>query len=161
MPKWNSPTVYRALSNLDQHDDMIGGTPKSIEGIIKLVKQGENARTVWDREVKEGRQPASSRPAFIYDRMAGDRASYTLLGSCNKIHPDEDRMLSVNESKAICGFPRSFRFVGSMGDRYAQIGKGVCPPVARWLGENLAMAIDQGQLVVKPQRTVTEVKPIR
>lgn len=158
MPKWNSPTVYRALSNTDQRDDMIGGTPKSIEGIIRLIKQGENARMVWDREVAAGRQPSSSRPAFIYDRMAGDRVSYTLLGSCNKIHPDEDRMLSVNESKAICGFPCSFRFVGSMGDRYAQIGKGVCPPVARWLGENLAAAIDQGRPVVKPQRTVTEVK---
>jgi len=154
------PTVYDALNRAGNDDDSCGKTPSSVEAIIKLIGQGENARMVWDREIKNGRLLQSSRPAFIYDRMAGDRPSYTLLGSCNKIHPDEDRMLSVNETKVLCGFPIDFKLVGNSADRYAQLGKGVCPPVARWLGRQLSSAIKKNKKVTILNRTRIDVQPI-
>lgn len=153
------PTVYEKLELVNRDDDFCGKTPSSVEAIIQKIGQGENARMVWDRMVKSGEQPQSSRPAFIYDRMAGDRPSYTLLGSCNKMHPDEDRMLSVNETKVLCGFPPEFKLIGSMGDRYAQLGKGVCPPVAEWLGKNLMVAIRRKKTVEDVDRVRVDVLP--
>ena len=149
------PTVDEALRSADERDDMTGGMPKSVTAIVGEIGRGENARAVYDRMIARGDALASSRPAFIYDRMASDRPSYTLLGSCNKIHPHEDRMLSVNESKAICGYPRDFVFVGSMMSRYAQVGKGVCPPVAEWLGTQLRRAIETRRVVAPVRRKIT------
>lgn len=154
------PTVYGALADADDVDDMVGATPKSVEAIIDLIGQGENARMVWDREAKAGRAPRSARPAFIYDRMAGDRSSYTLLGSPNKLHPDEDRILSTNETRALCGFPRSYRIVGPVNQRYAQLGKGVCPPVARWLAGEVARSLSAGAPVRSPSRRFTKIESV-
>ncbi len=155
------PTVYAALEDLDGEDDEVGSIPRSVLAVCGLMSQGENARMAWDREVRAGRDPGCPRPAFIYDRMAGDRPSYTLLGSCNKVHPDLDRMLSVNESKALCGFPREYKIVGKTADRYAQVGKGVCPPVARWLASEVRRALESAVPVRSPSRKTTEVVSVK
>lgn len=147
MVDWRPPdldevTVDDALSRVSEEGDHVGAIPRSVAAVCHLVGQGENARMAWDRAREGGvAKDLGTRPAFIYDRMAADRPSYTILGSCNKVHPHEDRMLSVNESAALCGFPSTFRFVGKPGDRYAQVGKGVCPPVAAWLAESLRRAV--------------------
>lgn len=154
--KW--PTVDESLSLASDEDDSVGTTPSSVESIMSVIGQGENARMAWDREVKAGRPVSGTRPAFIYDRMAPDRPSYTLLGSCNKIHPHEDRMLSVNETKVLCGFPPTFKLVGSTNDRYAQLGKGVCPPVAEWLGRQIRTALNRNKTVSSPIRTLHKIE---
>jgi DNA (cytosine-5)-methyltransferase 1 len=151
------PTVAEFLSRADRTDDRVGKMPGSVAAIASRLSRGENARSCWDRLSSEGAGDLGTRPAFIYDRMASDRPSYTLFGSCNKLHPDEDRLLSVNEMSALCGYPRGYRFVGSTGSRYAQVGKGVCPPVARWLAGEVLSALSRGESVTNPTRSAVTV----
>lgn len=157
-PSTPEKSVYEALSDVDYADDFCGKMPSSIEAICELIGQGENARMAWDRAMEAEVPLTSKRPAFIYDRMAGDRPSYTLLGSCNKLHPVENRMLSVNETKVLCGFPASYQLTGNMTDRYAQLGKGVCPPVAKWLGEQFHAALILKTLVEQPVRKFVTIE---
>ncbi len=152
MPDLPTPTVYEALARCDYDGDSCGRVPGAIQEVISEIRQGENARKTWERLGSHGKQPA-----FIYDRMAGDRPSYTLLGSCNKLHPDEDRMLSVNETKVLCGFPPDYRMAGGVNDRYAQLGKGVCPPVAEWLGKNIRRALDANEGLSETYRRRVDV----
>lgn len=156
-PVRDLPTVDEALAGASEVDDMVGKMPGSVEAVCRLMGRGENARMAWDRGHEVGdTEGLGTRPAFIYDRMAADRPSYTVLGSCNKVHPREDRMLSVNESASLCGYPPDFRFIGSIADRYAQVGKGVCPPVAEWLAGELRRAIDDNTRV-EIRRTAVDV----
>ncbi|CAM0872582.1 unnamed protein product [Alopecurus aequalis] len=56
------------------------------------------------------------------------------------IHPAQDRLLTIRESARLQGFPDSYRFRGTVKDRYRQIGNAVAVPVGRALGYSLAMA---------------------
>lgn len=155
------PTVDEALDRASKVNDAVKKTPTSVAAVLGEMGQGENARMAYDR-MTGYRRRQSSRPAFLYDRLAADRPSYTILGSCNKIHPHEDRMVSVNESASLCGYPRDYEFIGSTTDRYAQIGKGVCPPVASWLAENLRRAVDGGvKAIVKRVAVSVEMGSVK
>ena len=66
-------------------------------------------------------------------------------------------MLSTDECRALCGFPKSFKFVGKTSDLYAQVGKGVCPPVARWLADQFYRAVSKGTPISIPVRTRVDV----
>jgi len=56
------------------------------------------------------------------------------------IHPAQDRLLTIREGARLQGFPDSYRFRGTVKDRYRQIGNAVAVPVGRALGYSLAMA---------------------
>ncbi|CAL4910919.1 unnamed protein product [Urochloa decumbens] len=81
-----------------------------------------------------------------YGRLWWDEVVGTVLTSPNArmqalIHPAQDRLLTIRESARLQGFPDSFRFRGTIKDRYRQIGNAVAVPVGRALGYALAMAI--------------------
>ncbi|XP_039836139.1 DNA (cytosine-5)-methyltransferase CMT2-like isoform X3 [Panicum virgatum] len=81
-----------------------------------------------------------------YGRLWWDEVVGTVLTSPNArmqalIHPAQDRLLTIRESARLQGFPDSFRFRGTVKDRYRQIGNAVAVPVGRALGYALAMAI--------------------
>ncbi|RLN28488.1 DNA (cytosine-5)-methyltransferase 3-like isoform X1 [Panicum miliaceum] len=81
-----------------------------------------------------------------YGRLWWDEVVGTVLTSPNArmqalIHPAQDRLLTIRESARLQGFPDSFRFRGTIKDRYRQIGNAVAVPVGRALGYALAMTI--------------------
>ncbi|XP_034585860.1 DNA (cytosine-5)-methyltransferase CMT2 isoform X2 [Setaria viridis] len=81
-----------------------------------------------------------------YGRLWWDEVVGTVLTCPNArmqalIHPAQDRLLTIRESARLQGFPDSFRFRGTVKDRYRQIGNAVAVPVGRALGYALAMAI--------------------
>ncbi|TVU07148.1 hypothetical protein EJB05_47190, partial [Eragrostis curvula] len=80
-----------------------------------------------------------------YGRLWWDEVVGTVLTCPNArmqalIHPAQDRLLTIRESARLQGFPDSFRFHGTVKDRYRQIGNAVAIPVGRALGYALSMA---------------------
>ena len=57
-------------------------------------------------------------------------------------HQTELRPLSVKEYARVQQFPDDWRFVGSLADRYRQIGNAFPPPVAGAVGAALRSALD-------------------
>lgn len=149
------PCLRRALASASKVDDMTANTPAQIAAIAADIGNGENARKAWERASKSVAGATSNRPAFLYDRLHESGVSYTMLGTPNKLHPDEDRLLSVNETKALCCFPRDFRLFGNAARRYAELGRGVMPPVGRWLAKNVRRAIVRGDAATGEETTVT------
>lgn len=83
------------------------------------------------------------RPSFIRRRLHWDRPSFTVVGGPHLFHPDEDRILSVQEVAAICCYPKEYSFIGSKNDRYAQIAKAVLPPAGEWIAGNIRRGLDE------------------
>ena len=68
-----------------------------------------------------------------------DRPSDTITATGPEIHPNKKRRMSVRECAIIQTFPDNFKFEGSLGNMYKQIGNAV--PVL--LGEKVARTIKQ------------------
>jgi len=66
-----------------------------------------------------------------------DRPSDTITATGPEIHPNKKRRMSVRECAIIQSFPDNFKFEGSLGSMYKQIGNAV--PVL--LGEKVATTI--------------------
>ncbi len=73
----------------------------------------------------------------VYGRMFWNKPASTITTrftaiSCGRFaHPEEDRGLSLREGAALQTFPKSYKFVGSMGAIAKQIGNAVPPEMAR------------------------------
>lgn len=49
--------------------------------------------------------------------------------------PEGFRPFTVKEYARIMGFPENYIFHGASTEQYKQIGNAVCPPLAKWIGE--------------------------
>ncbi|RIN20926.1 DNA cytosine methyltransferase, partial [Mammaliicoccus vitulinus] len=72
-------------------------------------------------------------------RLSWEEPSLTLTTSPNqkqteRCHPDETRPLKIKEYSRIQGFPDSWEFVGSIGNKYKQIGNAVPVNLAKYIG---------------------------
>uniref|UniRef100_A0ACD5XSJ3 Uncharacterized protein n=1 Tax=Avena sativa TaxID=4498 RepID=A0ACD5XSJ3_AVESA len=56
------------------------------------------------------------------------------------LHPTQDRVLTVRENARLQGFPDYYRLLGSIKQKYIQVGNAVAVPVARALGYSLGQA---------------------
>lgn len=92
-----------------------------------------------DQKVAAG-EKVTGRPSFLTRRLRPDRPALVLTGGAHHFHPTEDRMITVEESAALCGYPRSFKFIGPLSKQYAQVAQAVTPPV----GEYLARVVSRG-----------------
>ena len=78
-----------------------------------------------------------------WKRLSTDRPSWTVTSHLSKdgymyIHPTQSRTISVREAARLQSFPDSFRFLGSRGAQFRQIGNAVPPLLARALARNVA-----------------------
>ncbi len=89
----------------------------------------------------------TGRPGFVNKRLAWDEPAFTVAGGQHLFHPDECRPITPNEQAALLGYPRGYEFVGGASAQYAQIGKAVTPPAAKWLGEQVMRAVKGGAVV--------------
>jgi DNA (cytosine-5)-methyltransferase 1 len=83
-----------------------------------------------------------------YRRLRWNGVSGTITAHLSKdcyqhIHPIQNRTISVREAARIQSFPDCFRFHGSMGDRYRQIGNAVPPLMAWGVAEYVRMGVDE------------------
>ncbi len=79
-------------------------------------------------------------------RMSWDEPCLTLLTSpsqkqTERCHPTEDRPFTIREYARIQSFPDEWAFVGSISNRYKQIGNDVPPNLAKAIGEEIKKAL--------------------
>lgn len=99
-------------------------------------------------KVENGYRPGqkmAGRPSFMHRRLAWDEPSFTVAGGQHLYHPEEPRSLTVAEQAALLGYPRGYEFVGRPTAQYAQIGKAVTPPAAKWLADNVMRGLVRGE----------------
>jgi DNA (cytosine-5)-methyltransferase 1 len=72
----------------------------------------------------------------IYGRLWWDRPAVTIKRECGHIgngryaHPQQDRLCTVREMSLLQGFPRDYRFAGSLANMYRHIGDAVPPLIS-------------------------------
>ncbi len=84
------------------------------------------------------------RPGFLLRRLNMNTQFGTFLGNV-LYHPTEDRLLGVNEQRALCGYPVDFKLSASLEESPRHLSKAVLPPVGRWVGEFLREGLSRGE----------------
>lgn len=143
LPKWIS--FAEATKKIEKAPQHFTNFPEKRLQYFRLLKQGQ----CWTSLPKEIQKEAMGKAYKLgggktgfYRRLDPNRPAPTLVTSptmpaTDLCHPTEDRPLSVEEYKAIQGFPPSWKIAGSISDAYRQIGNAV--PVK--LGEAIGRAL--------------------
>lgn len=120
----------------------------------KLIKPGQRACHVWNTlhedAVRRTGEKMKGRPGFLKFRLAWDMTSPVLLGGASLLHPVEHRYISIEESAALCGYPRDFQFKGGLSKQYAQIAQAVMPPVAEYLARQVKKGLEKNVRIRRP-----------
>lgn len=72
----------------------------------------------------------------VYGRMWWDRPAVTIKRECSHIgngryaHPEQDRLCTVREMAILQGFPKTYRFVGTLSNMYRHVGDAVPPLIS-------------------------------
>lgn len=127
----NKPmTVRQALKGVDVGDyPVIKGKWAEIG---KRLPQGET-----------GEYFAGKGHGFGIQRLHWDKPSPTIrktmasLGWACLMHPDEPRVISINEAKRLCSFPDKFIFEGKTFDMWQRIGNSVPPNLMKAIAEHI------------------------
>lgn len=78
-----------------------------------------------------------------YRRLDRGHPAHTVTTECGNVtsgaftHPTQDRAITVREAARLQSFPDRFRFFGTRGSQYRQVGNAVPPLAARQLIEHL------------------------
>ena len=105
----------------------------------KLQVEAMGGAADTDDPKRKGKQ--GGRRGF-YRRLSWYKPSPTLVtsptqsGTC-MCHPEYDRPLSVKEYAIIQGFPKNWKFQGSLANRYRMIGEAVPIELARIIAETI------------------------
>ena len=80
----------------------------------------------------------------FYRRLPWDAPSPTITGRANRkgsalCHPEAVRPISVLECAALQGFPKGWKFVGSMNAQYMQIGNAVPVPLGKAIAKSFLL----------------------
>merc|ERR1712241_1463006 len=57
------------------------------------------------------------------------------------LHPEQSRVVSVRECARSQGFPDSYKFYGTVLDKHRQVGNAVAPPMGKFLGPEIRIAM--------------------
>lgn len=170
-----APTHFRVHQNPDYRWVTLGNTIRDLEDqagecaafsesrleFLRMVPEGGNWKDL-PREVVEramgGAFTSGGGKVGFYRRLSYAQPSPTVVTSpvqkaTMMCHPTKDRPLSVAEYARIQQFPDDWIFMGSMVDKYRQIGNAVPVGLAKAIGQMLiAVANKDAEIVVKRTR---------
>jgi len=128
--------------------------PEKKKKIMKMIPPGG----YW-RELPEDLQKEYMGASFYMGggktgmarRLSWDEPSLTLTCSpaqkqTERCHPDETRPLTVREYARIQTFPDSWKFAGSVGRQYKQIGNAVPVNLGYYIGDTIIKMLD-GEII--------------
>ena len=104
--------------------------PKDVE-VFRNMSPGSK----WSQLSPADRRKIGYSDASFLDkwkRLPADRPSWTVTSHLSRdgymyIHPTQSRTISVREAARLQSFPDSFRFMGSRGAQFRQVGNAVPP----------------------------------
>lgn len=124
-------TVRRALekANLKKagksgdklHDSLINHTPKVLELIKSIPKNGGSRTSLPDHLVLQCHKEKNSGFKDVYGRMKWDDVSPTITGGCGNpskgrfLHPKENRAITLREAAILQTFPKNYKFSSLKG----------------------------------------------
>ncbi len=110
-----------------------------------LVKQGQNwtalPRPLQKKVMGKGFYATGGKVGFCR-RLSWDKPSPTITTNpmgraTNLCHPEKPRPLTYEECALIQGFPEDWQFVGSVSQKYKQIGNAVPPALGYAIGKTI------------------------
>ncbi len=162
------------------HDHYARWTPRDFR-IFKHMKEGDKypdalriANNLWCNAKKSGRKvkkkefvPPYSDQSFTekWRKLIRSKPSWTLTAHLSKdsyshIHYDSSqaRTISIREAARLQSFPDGFKFNGSTGDIFAQIGNAVPPLLSKAIGKEIRTQLLQSKKCNVRINSKTEVK---
>lgn len=139
-PTGNNPLLKDVLKDVPDSPGVEYSEKK--EKVMKLVPAGGCWVDLPDsiaREYMGASYYSGGGKRGMARRLSWEEPSLTLTTSPNqkqteRCHPDETRPLKINEYSRIQGFPDSWEFIGSIGNKYKQIGNAVPVNLAKYIG---------------------------
>ncbi len=116
---------------------------------LQFIRQGGSWRDIPVDLLPAGMKRARrSDHTKRYGRLSLGGLSCTILTKCDPhwgayFHPTQNRIISVREAARFQSFPDRFRFFGSKGEQYKQVGNAVPPLLARAIGRCIIEAISR------------------
>lgn len=68
-------------------------------------------------------------------------ASGGAAGTASVVHPNARRKFSIDELRALCGFPPDFVLTGTYSQQWERLGRAVPPPMMRAVAEQIARSL--------------------
>jgi len=127
---------------------------------MKWVKPGGSWRDIPFELLPEGLKRARrSDHTKRYGRLHEKALSGTIMTRCDPhwgsfFHYSQDRVISVREAARLQSFPDKFRFVGSKGDQYRQIGNAVPPLMAEAIAKHVKSLLWRHNNIDDPKELV-------
>jgi site-specific DNA-cytosine methylase len=141
--KQTGQSVVSLKPHLDQvePDRGWGLRPEHVH-VARELKPGDSLRYWWEQIMGPGAKPG---PRFVDHRVSPDGPMGTVFGYLppGYIHWAEERYLGPRELAHICGFPKNWWWPDDGVRIVLEVAKGVTPPAGKWLGQQVAEALDR------------------
>ncbi len=167
-----APTHFHIHQNANYRWRTLGETIRDLEDVkgecaefsesrlkyLRMVPEGGNWRNLPLDVVEQamgGAYKSGGGKVGFYRRLSYSQPSPTVVTSpvqkaTMMCHPIKDRPLSVAEYARIQQFPDDWEIIGTVSDKYKQIGNAVPVGLAKAIGETLiAIAENKAEVVVK------------
>ena len=160
-PAYRWTTLNDVIRDLEDTEGDCASFSEARLRFLRMVPEGGNWKNLPRDVVEEamgGAYASGGGKVGFYRRLSYSQPSPTVVTSpVQKAtmmgHPTKDRPLSVAEYARIQQFPDDWIFVGTISDKYRQIGNAVPVGLARAIGEMLiSVASKNSEIVVKRTR---------
>ena len=160
-PAYRWTTLNDAIRDLEDKKGDCASFSETRLRFLRMIPEGGNWKNLPPDVVEEamgGAYASGGGKVGFYRRLSYSQPSPTIVTSpVQKAtmmgHPTKDRPLSVAEYARIQQFPDDWIFVGTISDKYRQIGNAVPIGLARAIGEMLiSVANKNSEIVVKRTR---------